>query len=177
MRPRVRDQKLFASLLGALIALAWISLWIWKHSPYGRFLSHQHRCDDRPPVQLVLGLRLGPEAIGEVANGGHRQRSGLGLDARKADLGGKLRAVFAQTEQRERRPHRASVGVVRVRRPVAPMRAAESPRNQPLDRLWSRARVATSGVASQGARAEDEDRSDDWSRVGTEPTPNLRAEI
>ncbi len=41
MWPRVRDQKLFASMLGALIALTWISLWIWRRSPEGRFLSHQ----------------------------------------------------------------------------------------------------------------------------------------
>jgi predicted metal-binding membrane protein len=41
MQPRVRDQRLFASLLGALIALAWLSLWIWRQSPYGRFLSHK----------------------------------------------------------------------------------------------------------------------------------------
>jgi predicted metal-binding membrane protein len=39
--PRVRDDKLFASLLLGLIVLAWISLWIWSSSPWGRFLGHQ----------------------------------------------------------------------------------------------------------------------------------------
>jgi predicted metal-binding membrane protein len=41
MWPRVRDDKLFASLLLGLIALAWISLWIWSSSPWGRFLGHE----------------------------------------------------------------------------------------------------------------------------------------
>lgn len=41
MWPRVRDQRLFVVLLLGLIALAWLSLWIWSTSPYGSFLSHQ----------------------------------------------------------------------------------------------------------------------------------------
>ena len=40
MWPRVRDDKLFASALLGLIALAWLSLWIWSSSPWGRFLGH-----------------------------------------------------------------------------------------------------------------------------------------
>src|SRR2546421_9126249 len=40
MWPRVRDDKLFVSLIGGLIVLAWVSLWLWQESPYGRFLSH-----------------------------------------------------------------------------------------------------------------------------------------
>jgi len=35
------DQKLFIVLAGALIALAWLSLWFWGQSPYGRFITHQ----------------------------------------------------------------------------------------------------------------------------------------
>ena len=41
MWPRVRDQRLFFGLLLGLIALAWVSLWIWSTSPYGSFLSHR----------------------------------------------------------------------------------------------------------------------------------------
>jgi len=37
----MRAQQPFLLLLAGLIALAWLSLWIWKESPYGRFLSHQ----------------------------------------------------------------------------------------------------------------------------------------
>src|SRR5215208_2804363 len=34
------DRRLFAALMVALIALAWLALWVWGQSPYGRFLSH-----------------------------------------------------------------------------------------------------------------------------------------
>lgn len=35
------DQKLFIALAGVLIALAWVALWLWGQSPYGRFVTHQ----------------------------------------------------------------------------------------------------------------------------------------
>ena len=41
MWPRVKDQRVFAVVLGGLILLAWLSLWTWQQSPYGRFLSHR----------------------------------------------------------------------------------------------------------------------------------------
>src|SRR5688572_14480252 len=34
--------KPFILLMAALIALAWLALWSWGQSPYGRFLSHEH---------------------------------------------------------------------------------------------------------------------------------------
>lgn len=37
----VSDRRLFTPLLVALIALAWLVLWVWGRSPYGRFLSHK----------------------------------------------------------------------------------------------------------------------------------------
>ena len=36
-----RNDRLFLVLLVALIALAWLSLWVWGQSPYGRFLDHE----------------------------------------------------------------------------------------------------------------------------------------
>ena len=39
--PRVRDQRPALVAISGLIALAWLSLWIWKSSPYGRFLDHK----------------------------------------------------------------------------------------------------------------------------------------
>jgi predicted metal-binding membrane protein len=41
MWPRVSDRRVTWTLIGALIALTWLSLWAWGRSPYGRFLSHQ----------------------------------------------------------------------------------------------------------------------------------------
>lgn len=39
--PRVRDDRLFFGLIVLLIVLAWLSLWIWRQSPHGRFLGHE----------------------------------------------------------------------------------------------------------------------------------------
>ncbi len=37
----VRNDRLFIALLLAMVALAWLSLWVWGQSPYGRFLDHE----------------------------------------------------------------------------------------------------------------------------------------
>jgi len=39
--PRVRDDRLFFGLIALLVAFAWLSLWIWRQSPHGRFLGHE----------------------------------------------------------------------------------------------------------------------------------------
>lgn len=35
-----RHHRVFLPVLAALIALAWMALWAWAHSPYGRYLEH-----------------------------------------------------------------------------------------------------------------------------------------
>lgn len=40
MLVRVDSRRPFTALLVTLIALAWLALWAWDRSPYGRFLSH-----------------------------------------------------------------------------------------------------------------------------------------
>ena len=40
MVPRVDDRRPFLAVLTALIALAWLALWLWGRSPSGQFLSH-----------------------------------------------------------------------------------------------------------------------------------------
>lgn len=40
MMVRVENRKLFIGVLVVLIALAWLSLWLWGESPYGRYLDH-----------------------------------------------------------------------------------------------------------------------------------------
>ncbi|MCI0825801.1 MAG: DUF2182 domain-containing protein, partial [Chloroflexi bacterium] len=37
----LRNDRLFIAVLLAVVALAWLSLWIWGQSPYGRFLDHE----------------------------------------------------------------------------------------------------------------------------------------
>jgi predicted metal-binding membrane protein len=59
MWPRVRDDKVFLSLTAGLIALAWLTLWLWSESPYGRFLSHEEGGaaglgEDYPALLLVF---------------------------------------------------------------------------------------------------------------------------
>ncbi len=52
--PRDDGSKLFAALMVALIALAWLALWVWGQSPYGRFLSHHSLEAVRGNAALVL---------------------------------------------------------------------------------------------------------------------------
>ena len=37
---RIRNDRLLIALLLAVVALAWLSLWVWGQSPYARFLDH-----------------------------------------------------------------------------------------------------------------------------------------
>ena len=39
--PRAHDRRLFTALVVALVVLAWLALWVWDLSPYGRFLNHE----------------------------------------------------------------------------------------------------------------------------------------
>jgi predicted metal-binding membrane protein len=41
MWPTVNDRRPFFAVFATLIALMWLSLWVWGGSPYGRFLSHE----------------------------------------------------------------------------------------------------------------------------------------
>ena len=36
----VADRRAFLGSIGALVTLAWMTLWIWDRSPYGRYLDH-----------------------------------------------------------------------------------------------------------------------------------------
>ena len=46
--------RLFVALMVGLIALAWLALWVWGQSPYGRFLSHHSLEALRGDGTLVL---------------------------------------------------------------------------------------------------------------------------
>ena len=48
------DRRLFVPLMVALIALAWLALWVWGQSPYGRFLSHHSVETVRGNAALML---------------------------------------------------------------------------------------------------------------------------
>jgi predicted metal-binding membrane protein len=36
----IAHRRLLLPVLGSLVAVAWLSLWIWERSPYGRYLHH-----------------------------------------------------------------------------------------------------------------------------------------
>ena len=55
--PRVDSRRYFAPLLIALIALAWLALFAWGESPYGRFLRHDELANvDIGPNGESLGV-------------------------------------------------------------------------------------------------------------------------
>ncbi len=45
MRLSVRNDRLFIAVLLAVVALAWLSLWVWGQSPYARYLDHEALTD------------------------------------------------------------------------------------------------------------------------------------
>ena len=54
------QRNVLTPLLLALIALAWVTLWVWGHSPYGRFLTHDALrvtdvCRDSVVLLIVAG--------------------------------------------------------------------------------------------------------------------------
>jgi hypothetical protein len=48
----VADRRYFLLLMGGLIILAWLTLWLWGQSPYGRLLNH----DELSGADLSHGL-------------------------------------------------------------------------------------------------------------------------
>jgi predicted metal-binding membrane protein len=60
MRARVENRKLFFGLLLALVALAWVGLWLWGESPYGRFLDHSQLSEvTREDASLLVFFVVG----------------------------------------------------------------------------------------------------------------------
>ena len=52
------EPKIFFWTISSLIALAWLTLWIWDRSPYGRYLKHEQLGEIGPNVSLVLAAIL-----------------------------------------------------------------------------------------------------------------------
>ncbi len=49
--------------MGGLITLAWITLWVWEQSPYGRYLNHQELADlDLGSLNVLREIRCALEA-------------------------------------------------------------------------------------------------------------------
>lgn len=67
MRAPAHHPRLFLGLWAGLFALAWITLWIWQHSPWGRYIDHgdwtragiaQSLCATLPAGEWLVPLTL-----------------------------------------------------------------------------------------------------------------------
>jgi len=59
LRTRVDTRRYFVPSLLGLIALAWVALFVWGQSPYGRFLSHEEVGElNLAPTGEVVGVGL-----------------------------------------------------------------------------------------------------------------------
>lgn len=56
---RTDDRRPFALAIAALVALAWVSLWAWGRSPYGRYLNHQSLEEVSGNAFLILAFVVG----------------------------------------------------------------------------------------------------------------------
>jgi predicted metal-binding membrane protein len=58
--PRVsRHHRVFLPVLASLIALAWVALWAWARSPYGRYLEHDDWAASGPAALLCRAIPAG----------------------------------------------------------------------------------------------------------------------
>ncbi len=55
-----RHRRAFVPLLAALVLLAWLSLWAWGRSPYGRYLEHTDWTASGPAAFLCSVVPAGP---------------------------------------------------------------------------------------------------------------------
>jgi len=67
----MKHQRVFLPVLAALAGLAWVSLWVWARSPYGRYLEHGDWTATGPVAQLCRavpgGTWLVPAALTTAA--------------------------------------------------------------------------------------------------------------
>ncbi len=54
-----RHRRVFLPVLAGLAALAWISLWAWARSPYGRYLEHGDWTASGPAAFLCRAVPAG----------------------------------------------------------------------------------------------------------------------
>ncbi|WP_019140214.1 DUF2182 domain-containing protein [Noviherbaspirillum massiliense] len=54
-----RHRRVFLPVLAALVALAWVALWAWARSPYGRYLDHGDWTASGPAAFLCRTLPAG----------------------------------------------------------------------------------------------------------------------
>ncbi|RZI42612.1 DUF2182 domain-containing protein [Herbaspirillum sp. HC18] len=58
-----RHQRVFLPVLAALVALAWLALWAWTRSPYGRYLEHGDWTASGPAAFLCRAVPAGDVVV------------------------------------------------------------------------------------------------------------------
>lgn len=58
-----RHRRVFAAVLVALVALAWLTLWAWARSPYGRYLDHGDWMVSGPAAFLCRAVPAGDVVV------------------------------------------------------------------------------------------------------------------
>lgn len=58
-----RHQRVFVPILAALVALAWLALWAWARSPYGRYLEHGDWTASGPAAVLCRAVPGGAVVV------------------------------------------------------------------------------------------------------------------
>jgi predicted metal-binding membrane protein len=56
MPDAARHRRIFLSLLGSMVMLAWLTLWLWARSPYGRYLDHGESMTSGPAALLCRAI-------------------------------------------------------------------------------------------------------------------------
>jgi predicted metal-binding membrane protein len=65
----VRHRRIFVPVIAALTALAWATLWVWGHSPYGRYLDHGNWMTSEPASSLCRVVPGGDTVVPVVLYG------------------------------------------------------------------------------------------------------------
>ena len=58
-----RHRRVFVAVLAALVALAWLALWAWERSPYGRYLDHGDWTASGPAAFLCRVIPAGEVVV------------------------------------------------------------------------------------------------------------------
>jgi predicted metal-binding membrane protein len=58
-----RHHRVFLPVLAALVALAWVALWMWTRSPYGRYLEHGDWTKSGPAAFLCSVVPAGDVVV------------------------------------------------------------------------------------------------------------------
>lgn len=64
-----RHRRVFVPVLAALVALAWLALWVWAGSPYGRYMDHGDLTASGPVAALCRAIPAGSVVVPAVFYG------------------------------------------------------------------------------------------------------------